>query len=78
MEVFAAQAASVVYNAKTWERNNRYFEMRRADSLSLSVSEIVSSLAHKRLRVVDSHQHLTGPVVSEESKTGRRPLRRTA
>lgn len=46
MEVFAAQAASVIYNAKTWERNNRYWEMQRADSLSLSVSEIVSSLAH--------------------------------
>lgn len=46
MEVFAAQAASVIYNAKTWERNNRYWEIRRADSLSLSVSEVVSSLAH--------------------------------
>jgi signal transduction histidine kinase len=46
MEVFAAQAASVIYNAKIWERNDRYWETRRADSFSLSVNEIVSSLAH--------------------------------
>src|SRR5262249_29547940 len=54
MEVFAAQAASVIYNAKIWDRNNRYWETRRADSLSLSVNEIVSSLAHNSGNLVFS------------------------
>jgi signal transduction histidine kinase len=54
IQVFAAQAASVIYYAKTWERNNRYWEMQRADSLTLSVSEIVSSLAHNSGNLVSS------------------------
>ncbi len=62
MEVFAAQAASVIYNAKTWERNNRYWEMQRADSLSLSVSEIVSSLAHNSGNLVFSTNMRVGRI----------------
>ena len=54
IQVFAAQAASVIYYAKTWERNSRYWEMQRADSLTLSVSEIVSSLAHNSGNLVFS------------------------
>jgi len=46
MKVFASQAASAIYNAKIFEENKQFWNIRRADSLSLTVSEIVYSLAH--------------------------------
>ncbi|MGA9771829.1 MAG: GAF domain-containing protein [Blastocatellia bacterium] len=46
IKVFASQASSAIYNAKISEQNKKFWETRRADSLSLSVSEIVYSLAH--------------------------------
>lgn len=69
MEVFAAQAASVIYNANTWERNNSYSETRRRDSLSLSVSEIVSSLAHNSGNLLHSINMRYGRLQQFLSKT---------
>jgi signal transduction histidine kinase len=46
IDLFASQTASIIYDSRLWEQNSRFWETRRADSLSLSVNELTSGLAH--------------------------------
>lgn len=46
IEAFAAQAASAIANAKYVAQNRKLWDMQRRDSFSLSVSEVIASLAH--------------------------------
>lgn len=62
IKVFASQAASAIYNAKISEQNKQFLEIRRADSLSLSVSEIVSSLAHNAGHLLNRINHRFGKI----------------
>jgi signal transduction histidine kinase len=54
IEAFAAQAAAAIANAKLLEQKQAFWELQRRDSLSLSVSEIVTSLAHNSGNLVYS------------------------
>jgi signal transduction histidine kinase/putative methionine-R-sulfoxide reductase with GAF domain len=53
MEGFASQAALAMYNARIIAENNQFLETKRKDSLSLSVSEVVYSVAHNQGNMVD-------------------------
>lgn len=46
IEAFAAQAASAIAGAKLVQQDRLFWERQRVDSFSLSVSEVVASLAH--------------------------------
>jgi signal transduction histidine kinase len=45
-KIFGSQAAAAIYNVKISDQNKKFWEKQRGDSLSLTVSEVVSSLAH--------------------------------
>lgn len=51
---FASQASSAIYSARLTAQNKQFWETRRADSLSLAASEIISSLAHNAANVLNS------------------------
>lgn len=61
IKVFSSQAAAAIYNAKITEQNKEFWETKRGDSLSLTVSEVVFSLAH-------NSGHLLGEVADSFGK----------
>lgn len=54
IKAFASQASSAIYSARLTAQNKDFWETRRGDSLSLSASEIISSLAHNAANVLNS------------------------
>jgi signal transduction histidine kinase len=54
MEAFGSLAATAIYNTYLLDQNIKFWETRRRDSFALSVSEIVSGLAHNSGNLVTS------------------------
>jgi signal transduction histidine kinase len=53
VEAFAAQAAAAIAHAKISEHHRQFYEAQRRNSLAMSVSEIVASLAHNSGNLLD-------------------------
>lgn len=56
-KVFASQAASAIYNAKLSDQNKLFWEKQRSDSFALTVSEVVTGMAHNSGHLLGEINH---------------------